>query len=118
MAAFGKKERKNADWFEAYWEEMQPVTEAKRKAMLAHKQNRSSSTRDALSAARSKTQQTARLCANEYWQNLLQLAEECSHAKGMYEGIKTATGPTTVKTAPLQSKTSEVITDQSMQLQH
>ena len=28
MAAFGKKERKNADWFEACWEEMQPVTVA------------------------------------------------------------------------------------------
>ena len=34
----------------------------------------------------------------------------------MYEGIKTATGPTSVKTAPLKSKTGEVITDQSMQL--
>ena len=35
----------------------------------------------------------------------------------MYEGIKTATGSTSVKTAPLKSKTGEVITDQSMQLQ-
>ena len=71
MAPFGKKERKDAaDWFEACWEEMQPVTDAKRKAMLAHKQNPSPSTRDALRAARSKAQQTARRCANEYWQNL------------------------------------------------
>ena len=38
-------------------------------------------------------------------------------AKGVYEGIKTATGPTSVKTGPLKSKTGEVITDQSMQLQ-
>ena len=101
------------------WEEMQPVTEAKRKAMLAHKQNPSPSTRDALRAARSKAQQTSRRCANEYWQNLCaktQLAADCSHAKGMYEGIKTATGPTSVKTAPHKSKTGEVITDQSMQL--
>ena len=35
----------------------------------------------------------------------------------MYESIKTATGPISVKTAPLKSKTVEVITDQSMQLQ-
>ena len=35
----------------------------------------------------------------------------------MYEGIKTATGPTSIKAAPLKSKTGEVITDQSMQLQ-
>ena len=48
----------------ACWEEMQPVTEAKRKAMLAHKQNPSPSTRAAPQAARSKAQQTARCCAN------------------------------------------------------
>ena len=67
MAAFGKKEYKNADWLEACWEEMQAVTEAKRKAMLAHKQNPSPSTCDALraGAATSKAQQTARRCANK-----------------------------------------------------
>ena len=89
------------DWFEACWEEMQPVTEAKKKAMLAHKENPFPSTRDALRAARSKAKQTARRCANKYWQNLCaktQLAVDCGHAKGMYEGIKTATGPTSVKT--------------------
>ena len=70
--------------------------------------------------ARSKAQQTVRRCAKEYWQNLcakIQLAVYCSHAKMMYEGIKTATGPTRVKTAPLKSKTGEAITDQSIQLQ-
>ena len=88
--------------------------------MLAHKQKPSPSTRDTLLAARSKAQQTAHRSANEYWQNLYsktQLSAGCGHAKGMYEGIKTATGPTSVKTAPFQSKTGEVITDQSMQLQ-
>lgn len=35
----------------------------------------------------------------------------------MYKGVKTATGPTSVKTALLKSKTSETITDQSKQLQ-
>ena len=71
--------------------------------MLAHKQNPSPSTRDALWAARSKAQQTARRCANEYWQNLcakIQLAADCGHAKGMYEDLKTATSPTSAKTAP------------------
>ena len=95
MAAFGKKEHKNADWFEACWEEIQPVTEAKRKAMLAHKQDPSPSTHDDLREARSKAQQTARHCAKEYWQNLC----------GMYKAIKTATSPTSAKTAPLKSKT-------------
>ena len=35
----------------------------------------------------------------------------------MYEGIKKATGPTPIKTAPLKSKTGEVITDQEKQMQ-
>ena len=121
MAAFGKKERSSADWFEAHWIQLQPVTEAKRKALLAYKQNPCPGTRDALRAARSKAQQTARHCANEYWQNLcgnIQAAADSGHSKGMYEGIKTATGPTCVKTAPRKAKTGEVITDQSQQLQH
>ena len=116
MAAFGKKERSSADSFEAHWIELQPVTEAKRKALLAYKQNPCPGTRDALRAARSKAQQTARRCANEYWQNLcanIQAAADSGHSKGMYEGIKTATGPTCVKTAPLKAKTGGVITDQS-----
>ena len=109
MTAFGKKVPKNADWFEACWVEMQPVTEAKRKAMLARKQNPSSSRRDTLQAARSKAQQTTRRCASEYWQNLrakIQLTADCGREKGMYEGIKIATGPMSIKTAPLKSKTA------------
>lgn len=105
MAAFGKKEHKNADWFEAHWEEMQPVTEARRKGLLDHKQNTCPSPRDALKAARSKAQQTARRCANEYWQTLcaqIQSVADRGYARGIYEGIKTATGPTSVKTAPLE----------------
>ena len=97
-----------------------PVTEAKRKVLLAYKQNPCPGTRDALTAARSKAQQTARHCANEYWQNLcanIQAAADSGHSKGMYEGIKTATGPNCVKTVPLRAKTGEVITDQSKQLQ-
>ena len=35
----------------------------------------------------------------------------------MYEGIKTATGPMSVKIAPLKSKTGEIITAKSKQLQ-
>jgi hypothetical protein len=35
----------------------------------------------------------------------------------MYDGIKTVTGPPATKTAPLMSKTGEVITDQGKQLE-
>ena len=120
MSTFGKKERKNADWFEAHWDKMEPVTEAKRKALLDYKQNPCPSTRDALKAARSKAQQTARRCANKYWHTLcakIQSAADCGYTRGMYEGIKAATGPTSVKTAPLKSKAGETITEQSQQLQ-
>lgn len=120
ITAFGKKERQNADWFEAHWEEMKPVTEAKRNALLAYKQNPCPSTRDAHRAARNKAKSTACHCANEYWLNLcskIQTAADTGNARGMYNGIKTATGPTSTKTAPLKSKTGEVITDQSKQLQ-
>ncbi|KAK2555651.1 Craniofacial development protein 2 [Acropora cervicornis] len=120
MSTFGKKERKNADWLEAHWDKMEPVTEAKRKALLDYKQNPCPSTRDALKAARSKAQQTARRCANKYWHTLcakIQSAADCGYTRGMYEGIKAATGPTSVKTAPLKSKAGETITEQSQQLQ-
>ena len=98
---------------------MQPVTEAKREALLAHKQNPCPSTRDALTAARNKAQQTARHCANDYWLSLcskIQSATDTGNMRGMYDGIKTATHPTATKTAPLKSKTGEVIMDKGKQL--
>ena len=121
MATFGKKEQKNANWSEAHWGEMQPVTERKRKVLLAHKQSPCISTCDARRAARSRAQQTARRCTNKYWQNLcsnIHLAADCGNAKEMYKGIKIATGPTRVKSVPLKEKNGKVITDQSKQLQH
>ena len=73
----------------------------------------------ALRAARSKAQQTARRCANDYWLQLsdnIQLASDSGNIRGMYEGIKQATGKPTKKTAPLKSKTGEVITDRDKQM--
>ena len=58
------------------------------------------------------------LC-QEYLQTLcsqIQSAADCGYARGMCERIKTATGPTSVKTAPLKLKTGETINDQSKQL--
>ncbi|CAE1286236.1 unnamed protein product [Acanthosepion pharaonis] len=98
---------------------MQPASEAKRQAPLTYKQNPCISTHDAIRAARSKAQQTARHCANDNWLNLcsrIQTAAESGNARGMYTGIKTATGPTSIKTALLKSKALE-ITDQGKQLE-
>lgn len=99
---------------------MEPVTEAKRKAFLAYKAKLSPSTLQALRTARNKAQQTARHCANTYWLSLcssIQAAADIGNARGMYEGIKKAIGPTPSKTAPLKSKTGEIITDQEKQMQ-
>jgi hypothetical protein len=120
ITAYGKKERKNTDWYEANWEAMEPVTEAKRKALLAYKAAPSPSTLQALRTARNNAQRTARHCVNAYWLNLctsIQTAADTGDARGMYEGIKKATGPPSSKTAPLKSKTGVVITDQEKQLQ-
>lgn len=116
---FGRKEHRNEDWFEAHWDVIQPVTETKRNALLAYKQNPCPSTHDVLRAAQSKSQQTVRHCTNDYWLNLcsrIQIATNTENARCMYDGIKTVTGPTATKTAQLKSKTGEIITDQCKQL--
>ncbi|GAA6085371.1 craniofacial development protein 2, partial [Tachysurus ichikawai] len=112
ITAYGKKESKNTDWYEANWEEIKPVTEAKRKALLAYKAVSSLGTLQALRTARKNA---ARHCANTYWLDLctsIEIAAETGDARGMYEGIKKATGPSTSKIVPLKSKIGEVIKDQ------
>ena len=76
MSTFGKKTSKSADWFEAHSEEMTSVIEAKRKALTAYKANLSEQNPQILRAARSKVQQRARQCANDYW---LQLCSQIQH---------------------------------------
>ena len=119
VLTYGKKERKNTDWFEASITEMESVIDAKRSALISYKRDPSQRNLQALRAARSKAQQTARRCANDYWLQLsdnIQLASDSGNIRGMYEGIKQATGKPTKKTAPLKSKTGEVITDRDKQM--
>jgi hypothetical protein len=120
IAAYGKKEKKNADWFEAHWDELKPLIETKRTAMLAYKRDPNPSTLEALKSAKRRAQQAARHCANAYWLSLcasMQEAADTGNIRGLYEGIKKATGPTVVKSAPLKSKTGEIITDRGKQLE-
>ena len=119
IAAFGKRERKSADWFEAHWEEMKHVTDVKRKALLAYKDRPCPETLHSLKSAKKNAQQAARHYANTYWLNLsssIQSAADRGDTKAMYENIKQATGPLTSKTAPLMSKAGEIITDRDKQL--
>ena len=107
------------DWFEASISVMEPVIDSKRSALINYKRDPSQKNLRALRAARSKAQQTARRCANDYWLQLsdnIQQASDSGNIRGMYEGIKQATGKSLKKTAPLKSKTGEIITDRDKQM--
>ena len=120
LATFGKKSSRTHDWFDATSSEMTPVIEAKRTALIEYKRSPSERNLQILRAARSKFQQTARRCANEYWTQLsedIQTAAITGNIKGMYDGIKKALGPTQSKTAPLKSSSGEIITDKGQQME-
>ena len=120
LEVLGKRKQRSADWFEANWEEMEPVVEAKRSARLANERNPCQATRDALRAARSKCQKTARRCANDYWIRLsrrIQADADSGNTGGMYAGIKQATGPVATKSAPLKTKEGDIIIDKKKQME-
>ena len=120
LAIFIKKTSRTSDWFDAKSAEMTPVIEAKRAALTEYKRSPSEKTLNTLRAARSKVQQTARKCANEYWQELsrdIQTAADTGNIRVMYDGITKALGPTQSKTAPLKSISGEVITDKGKSME-
>lgn len=117
---FGKRVRKDPDWFEAGISKLEPAISSKRTALLNHKQDPCPKTLAALRKARSDVQRIARQCANDYWQNLcqdIQLSADCGNIHAMFEGLKKAFGPSKIKTAPLKSTTGEIITDCSKQME-
>ena len=98
---------------------MEPVITAKRTALLKYKQCPSKQNLEDLKTARNTVQLTATCCANKYLVQLCTEIQTCSdtgNIRGMFEGIKKATGPTQYKTAPLKSNTSEGITDSEEQM--
>ena len=103
MTTFDKKTSKSADWFVAHSDEMVPVIEKKRNASAAYKVCPSERSLQILQVSRSKFQQCARQCANDYWYQLcsqLQLAADTDNIKEMYDRIRQALGPTQRKIAP------------------
>ncbi|KAL8582795.1 hypothetical protein ACOMHN_061118 [Nucella lapillus] len=67
---------------------MTPVIESKRAALAKYKRSPSEKSLQALRAARSKVQQIARRCPNEYWQQLrddIQTTAVTGNIRGMYE---------------------------------
>ena len=102
----GKNTSTTHDWFDAKSSEMRPVIEAERTILMEYKRSPSERNRQIIRAVRSKVQQTASRCANEYWTQLsqdTQTAAITGNIRGMYDGIKKALGPTQSKTAPSSS---------------
>ncbi|CAH1277284.1 CYP3A43, partial [Branchiostoma lanceolatum] len=119
VQTYGKRERKNTDWFEAHISMLEPIIDLKRKALLSYKQNPSSQNLQALKAVRHKAQQTSRRCANNYWLLLserIQFASDSGNIRKMYEGIKQATGKPIKKCAPLKASNGEILTDKDEQM--
>ena len=103
LATFWKKTPKIRGWFDAKSTNMRNVIEAKRKAMIEYKRSPSERNLQIFRAARSKVQQTARRCANEYGTQLsrdIQTAAITGNIRGIYDVIKKALGPTQSQTAP------------------
>ena len=120
IRVFGKNNNKNKDWFEDNSAILTPAIEKRRNAQLKYKQTPDYRTRQAYCSARSKVQKLARQCANDYWLPLcqdIQLSSDTGNIKGMYDGIKKALGPTRKITAPLKSKTGEIIQDKGKQME-
>ncbi|KAI8519195.1 hypothetical protein Bbelb_024520 [Branchiostoma belcheri] len=69
---------------------MEPLIEAKRRALLSYKRCPSDQTLTALRTARNSAKR-------------IQISAESGDLRGMYNGIKKALGPTVKKTAPLKS---------------
>ena len=99
---------------------MEPIIAAKRSALITFKRDPSQTNKTALGAARNKAQQTARHYANNYWLQMcqsIQTSSDTGNVRGMYDGIKKATGPAIKKTAPLKTKSGEVITNSNKQME-
>ena len=119
MKVFGRKKKKSEDWYLANADKMEPLIEVKRLALSAHKRRPSRQTKKALRDATLKAKKAAKECANSYFLDLagnIQMAADTGNIRGVYEGIKKATGPTPSKAAPLKELDGSVITDKSQQM--
>ena len=117
---FGRRARKNEDWFEAGIEEMEPAIAAKGAALLEYKRKPSKKTLAAYREARNNAKRVARRCANDYWLKLcsdIQTSADCGNTRAMYEGMKKAFGPSVTKIAPLKSTFGNIIKDRGEQME-
>ncbi|XP_047490815.1 uncharacterized protein LOC125040304 [Penaeus chinensis] len=119
LATFGRKKTKSSDWFETKSKILNPVIVKKRQMQCVYNKHPSRENLYKLRQARNEAKQIVRRCANDYWMELSQHIENASatgNIRAMYEGSKTATGPTQIKSAPLKSSSGELIVDKGKQL--
>ena len=86
LSIFGKKERRNPDWYDESLPVMEPAISAKRDALKNYKREPSNNNLAPLRTARSEAHRTARYCANQYWLNLSQHSRGCGqgeHTRGL-----------------------------------
>ena len=118
-STFGKRRKKQNDWFNASVHTLQPAIDSKRKANLANKKKATRATFQDAKEARKTTRRLVRRAANFYWTDLaerIQYAAENGNIRALYEGIKEATGPTKKKSAPLKTKDGTTITNKDEQM--
>ena len=116
MSSFGRKKRRNQDWYEANLTELEPILRTKREALLNYRKDSSVKYLGAFRRVRCNTQRMARCCTSDYWRNLCQNIQHCSDSGNvhvMYEGIKVSFGLYINKVATLKSRVGEVFNDHS-----
>ena len=94
--------------------------QTKRTVLAAYRRSPNKKSLQDLRVVRNKVRQTARRCANKYWQQLrynIQNAAATGNIREMYERINKALGPTQTERAPLKSLSGEVITNKAKQME-
>ena len=118
-SSFGRKRKRNKDWFRASHYILNPAIEKKKKALIRYKTTSTRKSHQHLKEMRKETRKLARQCANNYWVDLatkIQASADFGDIRGLYEGIKEATGPTRKRSAPLKTKEGNTITDKDQQM--
>ncbi|CAM4709419.1 unnamed protein product [Leuciscus chuanchicus] len=119
LSSFGRRTRKQPDWFRCYADTLLPSLANKRAARLAVKQDSSPHTIAHWKQTRSEVQRLTREAKHLYWESICRRVEHCSatgNTGGMYQGLKQALGPPVKKSSPLRSATGEILTNLDDQL--
>ena len=86
---FGKRKKKQNDWFIASVDILKPAIDNKRKANLANKQRATRATLQEAKEARKTTRRLVRQATNKYWTDLadrVQYAADNGNIRAVYQG--------------------------------